>query len=69
MTVMAATVSGGTSLVGGRGSIVGAVVGSLLMGMLNNGLLLMGLSVSEQLIARGVIISLAVALSLREARG
>ncbi len=68
MTVIAATVIGGTSLFGGRGSIVGALVGSLLMGMLNNGLLLMGLSVSEQLIARGVIIILAVALSLREAR-
>lgn len=69
MTVIAATVIGGTSLFGGRGSIIGALVGSLLMGMLNNGLLLMGLSVSEQLIARGVIIILAVALSLREARG
>lgn len=68
MTVIAATVIGGTSLFGGRGSIVGALVGSLMMGMLNNGLLLMGLSVSEQLIARGVIIILAVALSLREAR-
>ncbi len=66
MTVIAATVIGGTSLFGGRGSIVGALVGSLLVGMLNNGLLLMGLSVSEQLIARGAIIIAAVALSLRE---
>ena len=69
MTVIAATVIGGTSLFGGRGSIVGALVGSLLVGMLNNGLLLMNLSVSDQLIARGVIIILAVALSLRERRG
>lgn len=68
MTVIAATVIGGTSLFGGKGSIVGALVGSLLVGMLNNGLLLMGLTVSEQLVARGVIIILAVALSLREAR-
>jgi ribose transport system permease protein len=68
MTVIAATVIGGTSLFGGRGSIVGALIGSLIMGMLNNGLLLMGLTVSEQLVARGVIIILAVALSLREAR-
>jgi ribose transport system permease protein len=68
MTVIAATVIGGTSMFGGRGSVVGALVGSLLMGTLNNGLLLLGLSVSEQLIARGVIIILAVALSLREAR-
>jgi ribose transport system permease protein len=68
MTVIAATVIGGTSMFGGRGSVVGALVGSLLMGTLNNGLLLLGLSVSEQLIARGAIIILAVALSLREAR-
>jgi len=68
LTVIAATVIGGTSMFGGRGSIVGALVGSLLMGVLNNGLLLLGLSVSEQLVARGVIIIAAVALSLREAR-
>jgi ribose transport system permease protein len=68
LTVIAATVIGGTSMFGGKGSIVGALVGSLLMGVLNNGLLLMGLSVSEQLVARGVIIIVAVALSLREAR-
>ncbi len=68
MTVIAATVIGGTSLFGGRGSVVGALVGSLLMGVLNNGLLLLGLTVSEQLVARGAIIILAVALSLREAR-
>jgi ribose transport system permease protein len=36
------------------------------MGMLNNGLILMGLSVSEQMMARGAIIIVAVALSLRE---
>ena len=43
LTVIAATVIGGTSMFGGKGSIVGALVGSLLMGVLNNGLLLMGL--------------------------
>jgi ribose transport system permease protein len=68
MTVIAATVIGGTSLFGGRGSVIGALVGSLLMGVLNNGLLLLGLTVSEQLVARGAIIIVAVALSLREAR-
>ena len=68
LTVIAATVIGGTSMFGGKGSIVGALVGSLLMGVLNNGLLLMGLTVSEQLVARGIIIIAAVALSLREAR-
>ena len=44
----------------------GALVGSLMMGMLNNGLILMGLSVSDQMIVRGLIILVAVAVSLRE---
>jgi ribose transport system permease protein len=38
----------------------------LLMGMLNNGLILMGLAVSEQMIVRGFIILVAIALTLRE---
>ncbi len=67
LTVIAAAVIGGTSIAGGRGSIIGALIGSLLMGVLNNGLILMGLSVTEQMIARGAIIIVAVALSLREA--
>lgn len=66
MNVIAAVVIGGTSFSGGRGTIVGALFGSVIMGILNNGLLLMGLSVSEQMIARGIIIILAVSLSLRE---
>jgi ribose transport system permease protein len=68
LTVIAAVVIGGTSLFGGRGSIFGAIIGSIIMGMVNNGLILMGLDVAEQMMARGVIIILAVALSLREAR-
>jgi ribose transport system permease protein len=66
MNVIAAVVIGGTSFTGGRGTIVGALFGSIIMGILNNGLLLMGLSVSGQMIARGIVIILAVSLSLRE---
>ena len=66
LTVIAAVVIGGTNLFGGRASVAGAVVGSVVMAMLNNGLILMGLRVADQLIARGVIIILAVALSMRE---
>ncbi|MDE0113544.1 MAG: ABC transporter permease [Albidovulum sp.] len=66
MTVIAAVIVGGTALFGGRGSVVGACVGSLLMGMLNNGLILMGLPVSDQMIVRGLIILVAVAISLRQ---
>lgn len=68
LTVIAAAVIGGTAMSGGRGSIVGAIVGSVIMGILNNGLILMGLTVSEQMIARGIIIIVAVALGLRESR-
>lgn len=66
MTVIAAVIVGGTALNGGKGSVVGALVGSLLMGMLNNGLILMGLSVSDQMIVRALIILVAVAISLRD---
>jgi ribose transport system permease protein len=66
LTVIAAVIVGGTRLNGGTGTVVGALAGSLLMGMLNNGLILMGLSVSEQMIVRGFIILAAVALTLRE---
>ena len=68
MTVIAAVIVGGTALNGGKGSIIGALLGSLMMGMLNNGLILMGLQVSDQMIVRGLIILLAVAISIREVR-
>ncbi|MBL4786928.1 MAG: ABC transporter permease [Cohaesibacteraceae bacterium] len=66
MTVIAAVIVGGTLLTGGRGSIIGALVGSLMMGMLNNGLILWGLAVSDQMIVRGLIILVAVSVSLRD---
>ncbi len=63
LTVIAAVILGGTSMAGGKGSIVGAIIGSLLMGMINNGLIIGGLSVSQQMIIRGAIIIVAVALN------
>jgi len=66
LTVIAAVIVGGTRLTGGMGSIPGALIGSLLMGMLNNGLILMGLDVSGQMMVRGLIILTAIALTLRE---
>ena len=66
MIVIAAVIVGGTALNGGKGAIIGALAGSLLMGMLNNGLILMGLGVSDQMIVRGLIILIAVAISLRD---
>ena len=63
LSVIAAAVLGGTSLFGGKGTVVGTIVGALMIGLINNGLILMGLEYSQQLIARGAIIILAVALS------
>jgi len=63
LSVIAAAVLGGTSLFGGRGTVIGSIVGSLMIGVINNGLLLMGLEYSQQLIARGIIIIVAVAIS------
>jgi ribose transport system permease protein len=69
LTVIAAVVIGGTRLFGGEGSVIGALVGSLLMGMLTNGLILWGLTSSEQLVAQGALLLLAISLTLRGPRG
>ena len=63
MNVIAAVVLGGTSMAGGTGNIIGSVVGSLLLGVINNGLIIGGLDTSQQQVVRGIIIILAVALS------
>jgi ribose transport system permease protein len=63
LSVIAAAVLGGTSLFGGKGTVIGTIVGALMIGMINNGLILMGLEFSQQLIAKGAIIIFAVALS------
>lgn len=64
--VIAAVILGGTSLFGGSGTVIGTVLGALLIGLINNGLVLMGLEVSQQVIIRGAIIILAVALARRD---
>jgi len=66
LSVIAAVILGGTSLFGGSGTVVGTVLGALLIGLINNGLILMGLEFSQQIIIRGVIIILAVALARRD---
>lgn len=66
LTVIAAVAIGGTSLFGGRACIIGAILGSWLMGMINNGLILSGFSTNEQMIARGIILIIAVAIGVKE---
>ncbi|MCC2689007.1 MAG: transporter permease [Rhizobiaceae bacterium] len=57
-----AVVIGGTSLFGGRGSIIGTLIGALIVGVFRNGLALSGLDVLWQEFAVGVLIIVAVAL-------
>lgn len=66
LTVIAATIVGGTSLSGGKGTVIGAVVGAIIITMINNGLILLGLSLDQQIISRGIIIIAAVAFGTKE---
>jgi len=59
---IAAVVIGGTSLSGGRGSILGTVLGCLIIGVLNNGLVLLAVSPDWQLVVKGCVILIAVAI-------
>lgn len=63
LDVIAAVILGGVSLFGGRGTVIGALAGSLIIGIMNNGLVLMGVSSSVQQIIKGIIIIGAVSLS------
>ncbi len=68
LTVIAAAIIGGTLLSGGKGSVIGALIGSLLLGVVNNGLVILGLDAPQQLMFRGAIIIAAVIVSVRAAR-
>lgn len=63
MSVIASVVLGGTAMSGGTGSVIGALFGSVLMGMINNALILANLSSAQQTVVKGMIIVLAVAIS------
>jgi D-xylose transport system permease protein len=65
LDAIAAVVIGGTSLMGGMGSISGTLFGVLIMGVLNNGMSLMGISEHYQKVFKGVVIILAVYTDLR----
>jgi ribose transport system permease protein len=66
LSVIAAVILGGTSLFGGRASVIGSLFGSVMIGLINNGLILAGLESSQQQIVRGAIIIVAVALARRK---
>jgi ribose/xylose/arabinose/galactoside ABC-type transport system permease subunit len=68
LTAISAVVIGGTSLTGGRGSILGTVVGSLVMSTLANGLIIMGVSTEVQTVLTGVVLVGAVLLSIQRGK-
>lgn len=65
---IAAVVIGGTSLSGGRGSVMGTVLGCLIIGVLNNGLFLLNVSPFWQMVVKGLVILAAVAIDKANAR-
>jgi ribose/xylose/arabinose/galactoside ABC-type transport system permease subunit len=64
LDAIAATVIGGTSLMGGEGRIVGTLIGALIMGVLRNGLNLLGISSFVQQIVIGSVIIIAVLIDM-----
>ena len=68
LDAIAAVVIGGTSLSGGRGSIWGTVLGAVIIGVLNNGLVLLNVSPFWQQVVKGVVILLAVIIDKANAK-
>jgi len=60
---IAAVILGGTSLFGGKGSVVKTLIGALIMTIITNGLIILGVEYSVQMIIKGIIIVAAVSLS------
>ncbi|MEK5498972.1 ribose ABC transporter permease RbsC [Bacillus sp. FSL M8-0077] len=66
LDAIAAVVLGGTSLSGGRGRIVGTLIGVLIIGVLNNGMNLLGVSSFYQSVVKGIVILIAVLLDRKK---
>jgi fructose transport system permease protein len=69
LDTITAVVLGGTSLFGGRGAVLGTLVGALIVGVFRNGLTLMGVSSVYQVLVTGVLVILAVAADQLSHRG
>jgi len=68
LSAIAAVVIGGTSMSGGKGSLIGTLIGAAIIGVLNNGLLLMGMKDFARQIVTGLIIVAAVVLDTYRVR-
>ena len=69
LDAITAVVLGGTSLFGGRGIILGTLMGALIVGVFRNGLTLMGVSSVYQILVTGVLVILAVATDQMSRKG
>lgn len=63
-TAISGCVVGGTSILGGRGNIVGAIIGTMLMAALDNGMSLLNLDATYQYIIKGLVLMLAIAIDV-----
>ncbi len=68
LNAIAAVVLGGTSLMGGRGSIAGSLIGAFVIGVLSDGLVMLGVSEFWQMVIKGTVIVLAVAVDQLQSR-
>lgn len=68
LNAIAAVVLGGTSLMGGRGSVGGSLIGAFVIGVLADGLVMMGVSEFWQIVIKGVVIVLAVTVDQLQLR-
>jgi len=64
LDAIAAAIIGGTSFAGGKGTIIGTLFGGLIMGILNNGLTILGVSYYSQQVVRGIVIIAAVTIDI-----
>ena len=69
LDAIASVVLGGTSLAGGVGSVLGTLIGALIIAVLNNGLTIMNVSFFWQLVVKGLVIIVAVAVDRLRTRG
>ena len=69
LDAITAVVLGGTSLFGGRGAVLGSLIGALIVGVFRNGLTLMGVSSVYQILITGILVILAVATDQLSRRG
>ncbi len=68
LNAIAAVVLGGTSLMGGRGSVLGSLIGAFVIGVLADGLVMLGVSEFWQMVIKGLVIVLAVAVDQLQSR-